>query len=359
MAIMANAWAEKGWQVTLFTLDDGVEPPFYDLHPAVFYQPLRLAQTSATIVQGVLHNLKRLRILRQAIQEKAPHVVISFMDMPNVLTLLATQGLSIPVIVSERIDPAHHPIGQAWTLLRRWTYPLCAGLVIQSQSALSYFSVKVQRRARVIPNPVPLPRGSKPAPEPTCDTKTKTVIAMGRLSEQKGFDLLLRAFAQVAHQHPAWSLVIWGDGAQRSDLERLRQAWGLQGRVSFPGVTAQPLEEMQRADLFVLSSRYEGFPNVLCEAMACGLPVISFDCPSGPHEIVTHDVDGVLVPPEDVDSLAAAMARLMSSEPERQRLARRARGVTQRFAVPHVMEMWEKLVAEVTTASADSGSQKG
>lgn len=356
---MANAWAEKGWQVTLFTLDDGVEPPFYDLHPAVLYQPLGLGRTSATIVQGFLNNLKRLWVLRQAIQEKAPHVVISFMDRPNILTLLATRGLSIPVIVSERIDPAHHPIGQVWTLLRRWTYPLCSSLVIQSQSALSYFSVQVQRRARVIPNPVRLPRDSESAFEPTGGTRAKTVIAMGRLSEQKGFDLLLRAFAQVAPQHPAWSLVIWGEGAQRSDLERLRDAWGLQGRVALPGLTAQPFEAMQRADLFVLSSRYEGFPNVLCEAMACGLPVISFDCPSGPHEIVTNGVDGVLVPPEDVDSLGAAMSRLMSSEPDRQRLGRQARGVTQRFALPHVMEMWKKLVAEVTDASTDSGSQKG
>jgi glycosyltransferase involved in cell wall biosynthesis len=357
LCIMANAWATQGWQITLLTLDDGVEPPFYDLHPAVRYRPLGLSGTSSTPMQGIFNNLQRLWILRQAITQSTPHVVISFMDKPNVLTILATLGLYLPVVVSERIDPAYHPIGTVWDRLRSWVYPRCTRLVVQSPSALSYFSAKVQRRARVIPNPVILPHGRERTPARACRAQAKTVIAMGRLREQKGFDLLLSAFARVAPKRHEWSLVIWGEGALRAHLERLRDEQGLQERVSFPGLTRQSFETMQQADLFVLSSRYEGFPNALCEAMACGLPVISFDCPSGPREIVTDGVNGVLVPPEDVDALAAAMERLMASEEERERLAAQARGVTERFALPRVMGMWEELVAEVTGVSVGPGDR--
>ena len=353
MSILANAWATKGWRITLLTLDNGEERPFYDLHPAVMYRPLILSRTSPTSMHAIFNNLKRLWVLRQAIKQSSPHVVISFMDMPNVLTILATLGLSLPVIISERNDPVHRRIGKAWERLRRWVYPHCTRLVAQTSSALSYFSAKVQQRAQVIPNPVLLP--SKRTPKHACNRSTKTVVALGRLREQKGFDLLLGAFARVAPKHPEWSLVIWGEGPLRPQLERVRDERGLQGRASFPGLTRQPFENLQQADLFVLSSRCEGFPNALCEAMACGLPVISFDCASGPREIITDGVDGVLVPPEDEQALAAAIDRLLADGEERKRLAAYAQGVVQRFALPRVMGMWEALIKEVTGIAAGPG----
>ncbi len=355
LSIMANYWAEKGWHITVLTLDAGREPPFYDLHPAVTHHPLGLSAHSHTRLQGILNNLRRLWVLRQTIKKDTPQVVISFMDRPNVLTILAGLGLQVPVIISERIDPAHHPIGTEWGLLRQWTYPYCSCLVIQSDAALSYFPPNVRRRACVIPNPVMVPHGKSPSLRSECNKKVKTIMAMGRLCEQKGFDLLLEAFARVSPLHSELSLTVWGEGPLRPGLEQFRDELGLQGRVNFPGRTRHPFEKMRQADLFILSSRYEGFPNVLCEAMACGLPVISFDCPSGPREIITHGADGVLVPPEDVDALAAAIDRLMPSEEERKDLGVQARRITERFALNTVMGMWEGTIDKATQESAPDG----
>jgi glycosyltransferase involved in cell wall biosynthesis len=287
-----------------------------------------------------------------------PQVVISFLTKPNIRTILATLGLHIPVILSERTDPTHRVLDRKWGLLQRWLYPYCHCLVVQSQTILSYFSARGQPRIRVIPNPVCLPPGDRSSGVGIGDKTTKTIIAMGRLREEKGFDLLLRAFARVTSQHPAWSLTIWGEGPLRASLERLRDELGLQHRVFLPGRTRHAFEEMRQADLFILSSRYEGFPNVLCEAMACGLPVISFDCASGPREIITDGVDGILVPSGEVAALSVAADRLMRDAEERRRLAHHARGVTKRFELTKVMALWEALVREAVQAGGGGRTWK-
>ena len=343
MSIMANHWVAKGWQITLFTYDDGSEPPAYGLDPAVIHRPLDLKGGSTNPIRAVASNLKRLFVLRRAIRESAPEVVISFLDVVNVRTILAGIGLGVPVIVSEHIDPAQHRIGVVWRVLRRVSYRYAASVIALTTDALGYFSAAVRRKGYVIPNPIALPVESN---RTGVVKRDRTIVGMGRLTYQKGFERLLHAFSFIARKHPEWSLIIWGEGAGRAALEILRDELGLQGRVSFPGWTGEPFMEMRRAGLFVLSSRYEGFGMVLGEAMACGAPVVSFDCASGPSEIIRDGVDGVLVPPGDVRALATVMDRLLADESERDRLGGRAVEVVSRFDKEKVMGMWEAVVYE-------------
>lgn len=345
MSLMANYWAMKGWAIALLTLDDGSVPPFYYLDPRIKHISLGILGNSPNLLSAIWNNLKRIWILRSAIIEIKPDAAISFLSATNVLTLLATRNLKIPVIVDEQIHPGMYPIGRFWELLRRWTYPHADRVVAVTARALSYFSPQIQSRGYVIPNPAL----SVNVAEISSDKLLvkPSAIAMGRLHPQKGFDLLLQAFAQLKDCYPEWNLTILGEGELRPQLESLRDRLQLCDRVHFPGAVKNPHDFLKQADIFVMSSRFEGFPNALCEAMACGLPVISTDCPSGPKEIIRPEIDGLLVPSEDVNALVAAMDRLMSNPAERKRLAARAPEVTEQFSLEKIMNNWEELLDKV------------
>ncbi len=349
MSIMANHWAAKGWGICLLSLDDGAAPPFFPLDGRVRHRTLALLADSANPLTAVRNNLKRLRVLRRVIREENPDAVISFLDSTNVLTLLATRGLGRPVIVSEHIDPGRYRIKPMWNLLRRWVYPFADRVVVLTERVLEFFPASLRPRLEVIPNPVLKPAsGDAPGLELPPGPR---VVAMGRLAEQKGFDILLKAFAQLKDRHPDWSLVLLGEGELRRPLELLRDSLGLTDRVRLAGRVEGPEAVLARSDLFVLSSRFEGFPMALCEAMAAGLPVISTDCPTGPREIVRPGLDGILVPPEDPAALAAAMDRLMTDSGERRRLASRAPEIIERFDLKKIMDSWEKVLLAVGAAN--------
>ena len=341
MSIMANYWAARNWKITLLTYGREGRRSAYDLHPTVTQRALDIEGASSNLAAAALANVRRLWSLRRAIEASDPQVVISFLDRVNVRTILATIGLKVPVIVSERNHPGRRGMNVWWRVLRRCTYPFAGCLVAQTARAMELFGGTVRRKGRVIPNPVRLPAESGGRDR---GAGSRTVVGMGRLIHQKGFDRLLRAFAVVATKHDGWLLEIWGEGEDREQLETLRDDLGLRGRAFFPGWAGDAMRELRRADLVVLSSRYEGFPNVLCEAMACGAPVVSFDCPYGPGDIVRHGVDGILVAPDDVEELAHAMDRLMGDDDERDRLGHGAGEIVSRFGVEKVMGMWEEAV---------------
>ncbi|GII80686.1 hypothetical protein Sru01_56680 [Sphaerisporangium rufum] len=197
-----------------------------------------------------------------------------------------------------------------------------------------------------IPNAVPeLDGGVSPLSE-------KTVVAMGRLAHAKGFDRLVNAWRTVAERHPDWTLRIYG-GGPRERHERLQERIdraGLAGKVVLMGRTATPGAELAQASIHVVSSRYEGFGMAILEAMSKGLPVVSFDCPFGPREIITDGRDGLLVRSKKAADLAEGVCRLIEDEDLRRRLGRAALRTAGRYDLATVGARWEALLGDLAAA---------
>lgn len=351
MTLLANAWVERGDEVTLITLaSDRMDR--YPLDPAVRRIALDVAGNSAHVLAAIGHNIVRIRALRRAIAASRPDAVISFIAESNVRVLIAAAGLRVPVIISERTALNGHHMRGVWRTLRRWSYPRASAIVAQTRRCAAELEALARRQVDVIANPVSIEPGRDDDATAGNATAGRTLLAVGRLSPEKGFDLLIEAFAQVAPRHPDWDLVILGEGPLRAELERKVAEHELGRRIAMPGFDAHIRRAMRRADLFVLSSRYEGFPNALLEAMTEGLACVSFDCDAGPRELIDHRRNGWLVPAGDVRALTASLDTLMSDAELRAGLGRRAREVGSVYSLATILEQWNALVTSLLPPSA-------
>jgi GalNAc-alpha-(1->4)-GalNAc-alpha-(1->3)-diNAcBac-PP-undecaprenol alpha-1,4-N-acetyl-D-galactosaminyltransferase len=344
ITVLANHWASQGHAIVLRTHEAGGQV-FYPLHPRVDYRPLNLAPTSRKVLSRILISARKIWRIRQALVADKPEAVITFTYPVNVVTLLATLGTGIPVVVSERVDPGRRlGMNPAWKVFRHVLYPRARALVVQTERIARHFRPRLDDSLAVIPNPVLVPpENAGPGP---ADVGARTVVSLGRLDAQKGFDLLVRAFALASAKHPAWDLAIFGEGKDLENLRALARDLRVDTKVRFPGKVDNPYDVLKAAGIYVSASRYEGFPNALGEALASGAAVVATDCPTGPREMITDGVDGLLVPNEDVGALAMAMDRLMGDEALRHELGEKATSITARFSIESVMARWETVLRE-------------
>lgn len=311
---------------------------FYSLPPGV--QRVREPALPAALDRlGGLAFPLRIRRLRGWLRRRSPDLVLSVTTRPAIKMLLAAWGLPTAVVVAERNHPGAKPVAIPWRLLRRLTYPRAALLLVQTDPIAAWFGRRgLGGRTAVLPNALQWPLPSEQPvvrPRQFLDPSSSVVLAAGTKPHQKGFDLLVEAFARTRRLCPGWRLVI--AGVSRAEWPR---GW------PWPAGEAAPLllgrvgnlgDWYARADLFVLSSRYEGFPNVLLEAMASGTACLAVDCPSGPADLITEGRNGMLLPllPQRsamVEALATALAQLMAAEPRRRAFAAAALDVHDRFA---------------------------
>jgi len=337
---LTAAWAERRWTVHILTFDSG--DSVFPIHPAVIRKPLNLvADSHGSRWRGLWNNLWRLRILRKEISATRPDFVLSFIDQTNVMTVLALLGTGMKVGVWENTDPANAERNRYtanWgRRCARFVYPFASAIVAQTDEAAAFLRQTFGQKVVAVPNPVPPP----PSVEPM-KLKRPAIIGLGRLVQEKGFDLLLRAYAVIASRFPDWHLYIFGDGPLRSQLEALVNELGFSDRVELPGALNEPTVALRSGDLFVVSSHIEGFSLVLAEAMACGLPAIATDA-GGPRSIIRHEYDGLVVPPGDAEILASAMARLMEDEALRAIFAARAPDVLNRYSLLNALSGWDAL----------------
>ena len=273
--------------------------------------------------------------------------------MPHESILAITSAIGTPcrVIVSERTAPWRRDLGFLWTTLRWLLYRFADGHAAQTKATADWLRKQTQaKNVSVIPNPVQFPIPSvQPRVFPQDYLRGRyCILAVGSRPYLKGLDLLVNAFARLAGKYPEWDLAILGlDSSISENSDACRDMYStlaqpaLRGRVHLPGRIGNLSEWYNSAEIFVLSSRVEGFPNVLIEAMSYGCSVAAFDCETGPRDIITHNHDGLLVPDSDVDALTQELERLMSDPDLRRRLRQAAPEVVKNYCEDRVAMLWK------------------
>ena len=306
IASLSNQMANQGIQVTIIGVADFKEPKsFYKLDDGVVYNSLiyRISNKKCPI--------KRVFVLRKTIKAINPDVVISFLPNANIYTFLSLILTKIPFIVSERNNPYIDPKRKIMRMFKMFSFYCSSGSVFQTNEAKQFYPKRIQDKATIIKNPVSLHSNYH-----FCNIRSKTVLSVGRLVEQKNHKCLLRAFAIFNHmQNNTYKLKIFGEGPLKEELKQYCCDLGISTYVSFLGNNSEWHISETNDSMFVLSSDYEGMPNSLIEAMALGIPSIATDCPTGgPRELINDSINGFLVNVNNHVEMAEKMSQIIKPE---------------------------------------------
>ena len=347
VSLLANKMCEDGYDVQIICLK------FND----IYYQ----IDERVKVIKAMEHTPNRLTELfwlRRYFQKEKPDVVIPFTEGVYCFTILSMLGTGIPIIASERLDPAVMSLPRK--ILKRLLLPYADWLVVQTKSIKEYFPKSIQKKASVIYNPVREevfePSSLTPNPSPKgegrikCEEKLNRIISVARLYPQKNQKMMIEAFAKIANDFPDWQLVIFGEGPLRSSLELLIKSLQLEGRVLLPGRTEHVIDELRKSKVFCLSSDYEGMSNSMIEAICVGLPIISTKV-SGTEELIKDGENGLLVNIGDVSCLSDCMSKLVLSPTLIEEISLNNKKLASLFDIDFIINQWMGLINKIKNES--------
>lgn len=359
---LSKQWTARDHEVIILTIA-GEEAREYAVPPGVRTIALNMDAVAAGPIEGMIANIGRCAAVRSWVKRLKPDVVIGMMDTSAVLVALSCIGLPTLKIGCERTSPGYWVLPRSWSILRPPAFGLLDLVTVQTKPAADWVRHKTAaRRVLVIPNLITWPLPSlEPRLDPAavCRPERHRVLAVGSLSPVKRFELLIAAFARAAADHPDWDLVIVGEGGERGKLEEQVRDLGLADRVFLPGRAGNPADWYERASIFALTSAFEGFPNVLLEAMAYGLPAISVDCPYGPADIIRDDENGCLVATGTAPAFAERLTALMSDEAKRRRLSEKAIDVRRTYCADTIMAQWDAAFRRASGQRDGASGERG
>lgn len=355
---LADKLAKQGHEVCIVTHADMSED-FYVVPKNVRRVRLRQKNKLATsVISRLLIHFQAALIFRRFLKKTDTDIVIGMMTWSALIALLAVWGTRTRAVTAERNAPWMESRPRSTQVFTRLLYRRAAAHVAQtSKTAEWLIQTQAANNVRVIPNAVGRSvdaKGPKIAPHSIVPSSAKVLLAVGSKMHQKGFDMLVKAFSALSITGQEWHLVILGLHAQadinsnaKGYLAHLANERHIGHRLHMPGPATNLGDWYKRSDIFALTSRYEGFPNVLLEAMAAGTACIAFDCETGPSDIIEHGINGLLVPRENIRALTETIQLLADDQPLRASLGSASRNIIHKYSWRTILSKWEQLLKEL------------
>lgn len=338
---LANHFANI-YNVSIITLLN--KPSFYPLDERItLLYCVDKISISTHIFGAIKNNVRLFLLIKRHLKVQKAHMAISFMTTSNVLCVLASNTLKIPCIISERSNPYIYTHNTFWNKLIRYSYPKTRHLVVQSNLIKNFYNNFVENdKIKILPNPISkeLTRAKQ-----NFDIKENVILNVGRLDQNKAQDLLIKAFANINHEN--WKLVFVGEGELRWYYEQLVDQLNLKGKVLFRGNSPDVESMYNTASIFAFTSKSEGFPNALIEAMYFELACVSTDCPTGPSEIIIDGKNGFLIEVGNQSQLEDRLEKLITDPNLRNTFGNEAFLTAKSFEVEYVAKQWHELITSV------------